>query len=330
MKLLIAYDGSQCADAALDDLTHAGLPSKSEALVLSVAEHWLPPPPPSAVEILQFAVEAKSPLSLERKYMAGSEALKQADALAKTAAARLQRQFPDWTIKHQAVWGSATHELFTGAEEFKADLLVVGSHGRSTLGRLFLGSTSQWLLNEAHCSVRIARGHKDAPDFPVRVTVAVDGSGSADMAVAEVARRHWPSKSEFRILVINQSLEPTALGDFVPSLRSSIDSFTDESNEKAKQLGASALQRLAKRRLRAEAIVKAGDPKYELLHFAEEWRADCIFMGATGVSDRFERFLLGSTAVAVAARAHCSVEIVRSKARRRKTNGNGNKQHPSN
>jgi len=27
MKLLIAYDGSKCADAALDDLTHAGLPA---------------------------------------------------------------------------------------------------------------------------------------------------------------------------------------------------------------------------------------------------------------------------------------------------------------
>ena len=28
MKLLIAYDGSACADAALDDLTHAGLPAE--------------------------------------------------------------------------------------------------------------------------------------------------------------------------------------------------------------------------------------------------------------------------------------------------------------
>ena len=29
MKILIGYDGSDCADAALDDLTHAGLPDKA-------------------------------------------------------------------------------------------------------------------------------------------------------------------------------------------------------------------------------------------------------------------------------------------------------------
>ena len=38
---LIGYDGSPCADAALDDLRQAGLPAKAEAHILSVAEVWL-------------------------------------------------------------------------------------------------------------------------------------------------------------------------------------------------------------------------------------------------------------------------------------------------
>lgn len=42
MKLLIAYDGSKCADAALDDLRQAGLPRSVEVLVLSVADVLLP------------------------------------------------------------------------------------------------------------------------------------------------------------------------------------------------------------------------------------------------------------------------------------------------
>jgi hypothetical protein len=37
MKILIAYDGSLCAEAALDDLRKAGLPQDAEALVISVA-----------------------------------------------------------------------------------------------------------------------------------------------------------------------------------------------------------------------------------------------------------------------------------------------------
>ena len=72
MKVLVAYDGSKCAEAALDDLTHAGLPEKGEALVMSVAEVWLPPPPPSALEIVEMATTTKGALGLERKYIAKS------------------------------------------------------------------------------------------------------------------------------------------------------------------------------------------------------------------------------------------------------------------
>jgi len=61
MKILIGYDGSECADAALDDLTNAGLPAKAETYILSVAEVWLPPPPPSSYEVLDQARKAKSP-----------------------------------------------------------------------------------------------------------------------------------------------------------------------------------------------------------------------------------------------------------------------------
>ena len=44
MKVLIAYDGSSYADAALDDLSYAGLPQEVEARILSVADVFLPPP----------------------------------------------------------------------------------------------------------------------------------------------------------------------------------------------------------------------------------------------------------------------------------------------
>jgi nucleotide-binding universal stress UspA family protein len=176
MKLLIAYDGSECADAALDDLTHAVLPIKGEALVMTVVEVWLPPPPPSAYEIVEMATAAKGPLGLERKYMAGSRAVTEADEMAAKAATRFQANFPNWKVRHEAVWGSPTWELFSKAEEWKADLVVAGSHGRSALGRLFLGSISQWLLNEARCSVRVARGKLDEPDFPVRLLLALDRS----------------------------------------------------------------------------------------------------------------------------------------------------------
>ena len=223
MKLLIAYDGSEYADAALDDLTHAGLPSKGEAFVMTVAETWLPPPPPSAFEILEMARTSDSKLDLNRKYASGHQAVVDAGEMAARAAARFRSNFPDWKVTHEVSWGSPTWELFSKAEEFNADLVIVGSHGRSAVGRLVLGSISQWLLNEARCSVRIARGRLDERDFPVRILVGIDGSRNSKAAVEQIAARNWPPLSEVRVVQVDQPVKVTYVGHFIPPIKEAIE-----------------------------------------------------------------------------------------------------------
>src|SRR5215831_18637145 len=44
MKILIAYDGSECAESAIDDLKRAGLPRRAEAAALTIAEELFPAP----------------------------------------------------------------------------------------------------------------------------------------------------------------------------------------------------------------------------------------------------------------------------------------------
>ena len=82
MRILIGYDGSECADAALDDLMQAGLPANAEAHILSVAEVWLPPPPPSSYDIVNQARATGSQAELERQYARECRAAKDALALA--------------------------------------------------------------------------------------------------------------------------------------------------------------------------------------------------------------------------------------------------------
>ena len=96
MKILIAYDGSSCADAALDDLQRAGLPPEAEAQIISVAEVWLPPPPPSSYEIVEEARQVKAPADLKRVYSKGCAAAKEALALAERARDRVKTKFPGW------------------------------------------------------------------------------------------------------------------------------------------------------------------------------------------------------------------------------------------
>jgi nucleotide-binding universal stress UspA family protein len=72
----------------------------------------------------------------------------------------------------------------------------------------------------------------------------------------------------------------------------------------------SAVEELRGKSLVATPVVVEGDPKQVLVEEAERWAADCIFLGAKG-RGRLERLLLGSVSATVAARARCSVEVVR-------------------
>jgi len=313
MKILIAYDGSDCAEAALDDLQRAGLPPNAEALVMSVTETWLPAPPPSSYEIVQQAREVHVPSDMLRVYSKGSPAVQEAESLARRAVSRLLIHFPTWEIKAEAAVGSPARELVAKADEWKPDLIVVGSHGRSAAERFVLGSVSQGVLTHARCSVRIARGRVEEPDMPVRLVVGVDGSPACLAAVREMESRTWPARSEVRVIAVNQPLTPTFVGKFIPPVGKIIEESNQVDREWLKTILESITEQLRESGLKASNEFREGNPKQVIVQFAEEWGADCIFVGSLGFGNRFERFLLGSVSASVAARAHCSVEVVRPK-----------------
>ena len=90
-RILIAYDGSGVADAAIGELSRAGLPSELEALVITVAEVWLPP------EDGKRDAEAhdRLPLAVRRAREAAWHAVEtDCRALAERAATRLRAHFP--------------------------------------------------------------------------------------------------------------------------------------------------------------------------------------------------------------------------------------------
>ena len=323
MKILIAYDGSDCAEAALDDLQRAGMPEIAEALVMAVTEIWLPPPPPSTYEILALANAVYVPTDMTRLYAQGSHALEEAQSLADRAAARLRTNFPEWQITAQASVGSPRRELIRQADEWKPDLIVVGSHGRSMVGRLVLGSVSQGVLTHARCSVRVARGRVEEPGTPVRMVIGVDGSPESAAAVSEVASRRWPSMSEVRLIAANDLLTPTFVGRLIPPVGKVIEETNQGEREWLKKVLENSCDRLRQSGLKVSSEIREGDPKLALVEAAESWGADCLFVGSLSFSNRFERFLLGSVSAAVAARAHCSVEVVRL---RKHTGGNDERQ----
>ncbi|HZS03503.1 MAG TPA: universal stress protein [Blastocatellia bacterium] len=307
MKILIAYDGSACADAALEELQRAGLPREAEVVIISVAEHWLLLPLLLSHEIFEphFSYGLRS----------GEEA---ALLLSRRACACIRSAFPGWNVRAEAASGSPARKVIEKAEQWKPDLIIIGSHGRTAPGRLMPGSVSQKVVTEAYCSVRVARGRTNSGDRPVRIIIGVDGSPDAEAAVDAVAARKWLPGSEARVVMAGDPIRPTTIGH--PELLARIEEANTAMLAREQSITAAAAAKLRAAGLAASIAVTVGDPRQVLPAEAEGWNADCIFIGARGLS-RLERFWLGSVSTAVVARAHCSVEIVRT---------DEQKQHPDN
>jgi nucleotide-binding universal stress UspA family protein len=69
--------------------------------------------------------------------------------------------------------GDAAEEILSLARELGADLIFIGSRGRTGLERVLLGSVSERVVREAGCPVLVAR-HKDYADVKLREVVAFD------------------------------------------------------------------------------------------------------------------------------------------------------------
>lgn len=305
MKLLIAYDGSQCADAALNDLKRAGLARATEALVVSVADVWLPPPGSE----LAAAGEMMPPgVLIARRHAIETE--ERALALAEQAAGRLRERFPGWRVGAAACHDAPWWGILQQAEKFKPDLIVIGSHGRGALGRMVLGSTSQRVATEASGSVRIARGLFAEDVAPPRLVVGVDGSEHSNLTVNRVAERSWPAGTAAHVVSFTDVVNIAVFASSEYSPPVAVMSEDHEKEEaRLREFATAAADRLRAAGLLAAPIVRRGDPRREILHEAERWGADCVFVGARGHT-RLEK-ILGSVSQWVASRAHCSVEVVR-------------------
>lgn len=276
MKLLVAYDGSDYARAAVHDLSRAGLPATAEVLVAAVADRQ-----PEAAET---AIEGAKLLS---------------------------KEWADWSVRAEGLVGSPAMALIEMADEWQPDLLVAGSHGRTAFGRFLLGSVSHKLVGEARCSVRVARQHPQPRIDPPKIVIGVDGSDGAAATVQEVATRCWPAGTEILVVAaLEASRDEFEDGEHHEHVAMQLAEWEAARTAQAEGVATSALETLRRPGLVSSAKVGRGSPKRLLIEAAANLMADSIFLGAAGAGQTGEH-LLGSSAVAVVMQAPCSVEIIR-------------------
>lgn len=287
MNIVYATDGSDGARAAGRLLASMPLPADSRVTILSVLSgyDWVEP-----ALFAEWALQA--------------EALAQADG--QQAALPFCRRDVPAVIRVRR--GNVAAEILHQAEEARAALIVVGSHGKGALDRFLTGSVSERVARYAHPSVLVARGEKLE-----RVLVAVDGTESSEHALAALARLPLPENLALTVVYVLPASAVSPPVALVPS--QNYEKLVDEYETERRVLAEQVLDR-AGQRLRApgrpvEVQVRYGAPAEEIVATAREIGADLVVVGAANHS-ALGRLFLGSVSGRVLSHAPCSVLVARS------------------
>jgi nucleotide-binding universal stress UspA family protein len=189
------------------------------------------------------------------------------------------------------------------------DAVVMGTHARTGLSRLVLGSTTEGVLRRCDIPVFVVPP-SDVPDagrpFTLdRIEVALDASEPAAAALELTLALAQPGRTK---LVIANVLDARAEHGARPSHYPAPAALVEQ-RENARELVAAAVDRAASAGIDAESALLEGSPPGHLVHLAIANGADLIAIGTHGRRG-IERMLLGSVAESVLRRAQAAVLVV--------------------
>jgi nucleotide-binding universal stress UspA family protein len=309
MKVLFAIDFSSHSKNAVQLFRRMQLPAGSEVHLIHVnnPEEW-----PESGE--------SGPSPKQSEPIAGIR--ERAGLHAKEALSQLGKVFQGQSVNlhTQVVNGNPGREILKILEQGQMNLVVLGSRGLSKLAGLLLGSVSEWVLNEAPCSVLVGRprARQKGGPAPMRIVLAVDGSPDAWAAVDFLKQFQFsPSSKLTLVYVVRKHIyqtEQVLVGD--PSEGEAFARLAEEVLDKRGREGVALLEKtrehLAKLNLTVVERLVFGHEGQEILKAAKQTHADLVVVGSRGIT-RLRRFLLGSVSHKVATNAPCSVLVIRSK-----------------
>jgi nucleotide-binding universal stress UspA family protein len=302
-KILFAYDGTDQSKLAARSLASHPLP-QAEIHCLTVADVWVPPDP------VKTPGHELPVISQSRKNARAraADALDAARHISKEGAHLLQELRPSFSIKAIARTGSPAWCIIMEAQQWEADLVVLGSHGKSRVERFVLGSVAQKVSAQVQCSVAILRRVLEFQDDPPRILIAFDGSEDSQAAFNEVCSRPWTRGTQFMVLsVVDTSLRSASLfSGFFNRFRR--DAGEDQT---IFQMAEAHADLLRKQGFEAQARITSGEAREDILNLAKDFHATDIVVGARGWQTSGAAAYVGSVASALANRSGCNVEIVR-------------------
>jgi nucleotide-binding universal stress UspA family protein len=208
--------------------------------------------------------------------------------------------------------GIPSVQICAAATDYHADVIVMGTHGRTGLEHILLGSTAERVLTMAPCpvlTVRKPKGsegrHTRGPIKFAHVTAPIDFS---DCSVDALEYGIQMVRDFGASLTLLHVLEPVAYGDDGTLGRAAEPDQLDERIDSQLRAYVNAIQSAG---VPVREAIRGGVPADSILEFARASACDLIIMGTHGRRG-ISHVLRGSVAEAVLRRAPCPVLAVKS------------------
>jgi nucleotide-binding universal stress UspA family protein len=274
-KILIPYDFSPCADAAVE-------------FAKRMAER-------GGVIRLVFAVERSAPVPYGER-VALDEARREVQGRLERLALDVASS-ADVRTSSCVLFGSCWRVAVDEAAKLGADAIFMGSHGRRGGMRLLLGSVAERVIRAAKIPVCVVKAGKVAAGKISRIGLATDlcmASSAATKIARKVARRHRAALDVIHVFAGGDEPTRTAVATRLTT---------------APQRDSDLAVRTTPAGVRTRDVVTAGDVPERLTSYAEQEQLDLLIMG-TRARKGLSRLLIGSMAAETMRTLRCPLLIV--------------------
>jgi nucleotide-binding universal stress UspA family protein len=285
LNILLADDGSQHAQAAVEWLQSVPLPPKSQIYVFRAFHSGQIP----WISDFEKALE------------------------------RTQTQLSNlgYRVETELTLGHAAAKLLEIADARKPDLIVLGAKGLRSTMNILLGGVAQHVVENACCPVLIVRAPYQG--F-CRILLVTDGSPSS-LSAARYLRR-FPLLADANVSIMHvlpPPYTPVMMEPYSGTWQTIYATYPAPEEEKAlrekeRKLAEALLARtdhlLHQYGIPSTSLLARGDAATEILDHASKYQMDLIVAGSRGLS-QFKSFLMGSVSRKLVHYANCSVLLVK-------------------
>jgi hypothetical protein len=265
-KLLVATDGSEFSEGAIKEAINLAKKCSSKLIAVSVVK-------------TNPEFEALVPQVVEKDEREAREHLE-------SIKSRASKEGLDCEILvHRSE--EPFQNIVDDAAKNQVDMIIIGTHGRTGLKRLMMGSVTAKVIGHAPCKVLVVP--KDARITLEKILIATDGSIYSEIASREaisIAKRCGSSLIALSVAKRDENL---------PVAKESIDVVR---------------QTAEKEGIKVEALTLKGPPFEVIVNTARQKNAGLIIVGSHGKTG-LERLLMGSETERVIGHAESAVLVVR-------------------